>query len=433
LVRVALGIAVVVVFGILWRRKVREVPLRWRRAADAVEVAALVGLMGVVAILAYRNVVTPSAWDFPVFYTVARNAVEGLSFYDPGALLPTFEEIQRTANVPPDWLTDGFGFWYAPQTALVLAPVGVSSYTTGLILQYLIQGALFVVAIVVMHRAFPLRSGLMGLVEMALLFLAFGPVIQAFALAQIVFGALMCLAVVYVTVEDRPFVAGVLLGIGAVFKHLLVIPAVLLVVMGKARSTFGALVAIAASSVAAAVVFGPGVFSEFVTFGPRDRPPEIALDPVIVSLNGFLRRLADAVPADGGAMAAIMYPPYILAAAVLTGSTMWLVWRGRRDPDMALLSLSLITLLMLLVYPNTLFNTLPLMIPALVVLVSLAERLPSPPGVSVAVVTFTYALTVTDAVPGLIAMMLVWTYLAWCVARSVHASKTPLSSQVAAP
>lgn len=433
MVRLALAIAVVVVFGILWRRKVREFPPRLRSAADAIEILAFIGLAGVIAILAYRNVVTPSPWDFPVFYTVARNAVEGLSFYDPGVLLPTFEEIQRTAGVPPDWLGDGFGFWYAPQTALVLAPVGVSSYTSGLILQYLIQGGLFVLAIAVMHRTFPLHPGAMGLVEMAVLFLAFGPVIQAFALAQIVFGALVCLALAYATVVDRPFAAGVLLGVGAVFKHLLVIPAVLLMVMGKARSTLGALVAITASSVAAAVVFGPGVFSEFVTFGPRDRPPEIALDPVIVSLNGFMRRLLDAVPADDGALAAIMYPPYIVVAAALTGGTVWLAWRGRRDADTALLSFSLISLLMLLVYPNTLYNTLPLMIPALVVIVSLVGRLPFAPGVSVAVVTGAYALTVTDAVPGIITMILVWTYLAVCVARSADTSRTTPPSQVVAP
>ncbi|HSJ71840.1 MAG TPA: glycosyltransferase family 87 protein [Acidimicrobiia bacterium] len=433
MVRLALAIAVVVVFGILWRRKVRELPPRLRSAADVVEVVALVGLVGVVAVLAYRNVVTPSPWDFPVFYTVGRNAVEGLSFYDPVALLPTFEEIQRTAGVPADWLGDGFGFWYAPQTALVLAPVGVSSYTTGLVLQYLIQGALFVVTIVVVHSAFPLRPGVMGLVEMGVLFFAFGPVIQAFALAQIVFGALLFLALAYTTVVDRPFIAGVLLGVGAVFKHLLVIPAVLLMIMGKARATLGALVAIAASSVVAAAVFGPGVFSEFVTFGPRDRPPEIALDPVIVSLNGFLRRLLDAVPTDGGAVASIMYPPYIVAAALLTGGTAWLVWRGRRDAGTTLLSFSLITLLMLLVYPNTLFNTLPLMIPAMVVLVSMADRLAFPPSVTVAVVTCVYVLTVTDAVPGIVAMILMWTYLALCVARSTDTASTTLAPQVATP
>ncbi len=111
-----LPVGVFVVVGvILWRRKAAEVPLRWRRLFDAGEIGVVVVATLYVLYVASRAVLHPIAWDFPVFYTVARNAATGLSFYDPTDLLATFVVIQEQAGVPDDWLAE-FGFWYAPPT-----------------------------------------------------------------------------------------------------------------------------------------------------------------------------------------------------------------------------------------------------------------------------------------------------------------------------
>ena len=148
----------------------------------------------------------------------------------------------------------------------------------------------------------------MGLVEMGIVCLAFRPVVEAFTIAQIVFGALFFLVLAFVALPGRPGVAGVYLGVGALFKHLLVIPAGLMLVLGKVRVVAGTLASLAVAGVAAAVVFGTGS-TRFVTFGPSDRPPSIVLDSQIESLNGFLRKAFDAVPDSGGQSMRSCIPP----------------------------------------------------------------------------------------------------------------------------
>jgi len=403
-----------VVAGMLWRLKVARLPSRWQRWIDAAEVATLAVLVGMVAVAAYRNVTAPEAWDFPVFYTVARNAVDGVSFYDPAELLPTFTFIQEQAAVPADWLQE-FGFWYAPPTALILAPLGVSDFTTGLVIQYVVQGAFFAAAILLLHRFYPLRTGLMGLVEMTLLGMLFRPVLSAFQLAQIVFGALFFLVVGLWAARDHPWLAGISLGVGALFKHLLLIPAGLVLAMRKWRITLGALGAVAVTAVLAGIAFGFDVYTEFTTFGPGDRPPELALDSVIESLNGTLRRAFDSVPPGPGAIDAVLYPPYLVIAAVLTIVTVVVAWRARRGPLSTELTFSLIIVLSLIVYPNTLYNTLPLLIPPLVVLLFAIDELPFSRPVTVAVVAIQYGIVASFAIPAFLALAVTWAYLAVCV------------------
>jgi hypothetical protein len=418
MIRAALVLALVGVLMVLWRRTVNEVPSRWQRSADVVEVLVLGGLILIAGLLAIRNLMDPYAWDFPVFYTVAHNVIDGVSFYDPAALLPTFEEIQRTADVPADWLTDGFGFWYAPPTALILAPVGAFGYTEALGLQFVIQGAMLVVSVILLHRVLPLRGGAMGLVEMGVLIMAFRPVIEAFVIGQIVFGALLAIVVALTTIRDRPVVAGVALGIGALFKHLLVIPAVLVLAMGRARTTVAAGITMLGAAAIAAVVFGISVYEEFATFGPSDRPPSIALDSVIQSLNGVMRRTFDAVPASAGALDATMYPPYLVVGGLLTLVTLAIVWRVRDLPETTLLAFSFIVTLSLIVYPNTLYNTLALVLPAIIVIVVSSKTTSIPGPITLAVVMSTYLVVVSWVVPGFLVLVIVWTYLAVVLGRT---------------
>lgn len=411
--------ASLLVGGILWRRKVAELPDRWRRLADNVEIALLACLALYVLVRTYGNAVNPAPWDFPVFYTVAVSAAEGLSFYDPNSLLATFTEIQRQWNVPADWLVE-VGFWYAPPTALYLAPLGFLSYPGALITNDLVQVAFFGTSIVLLHRYFPLREGPIGLVEMALLGLLFRPILSAFRLSQIVFGALFCLVLATGTVEGRRWVGGLALGVGALFKHLLLIPAALAIALRRWRMALAALAGLLATMFAAGLVFGFDVYRGFVTNGPGDRSPELALDPVIQSLNGALRRFFDAVPTAPGALDAILYPPYLIAAGVFTVVTL-LIARRVEGTDWGIVpGFALISLLSLLVYPNTLFNTLPLMLPALIVLVHSGDRLGVPSRVQVLAVVAVYGAVGLHSRLGFAALVFAWAFLAVSIVRKLR-------------
>ncbi len=223
----------------------------------------------------------------------------------------------------------------------------------------------------------------------------------------------------------RPGVAGVYLGVGALFKHLLVIPAALMLVLGKVRVVAGTLASLAVAAVAAAVVFGTGVYREFVTFGPSDRPPSIALDSEIESLNGFLRRAFDAVPDSGGAIDAILYPPYLVIAAGLTVVTAAAIWYRRDRVHATVLGFAAFTVLALIVYPNTLYNTLPLILPVLVLVLFLADDLAMPPVAVVAMVASAYALVVTRATPGIIMLVVVWGFVLFTLVRLPVVDESP--------
>lgn len=422
----ALGVSGAIL-AILWRTKVREFPGAWRRRADATELLVLSVLIAVVVVGAYRNLTTPSAWDFPGFYTVARNASNGLSFYSPEALVQTFTQIQQEANVPADWLAES-GFWYAPPTALILVPLGTFGYSMALVLHYLVQGALFAGSVVLLHRFYPLRRGAMGLVEMAILALAFRPVISALGLAQIVFGALFLTVVAMWLSRNHPWLAGLSLGAGALFKHLLLIPAVLSPALRKSRIAAGALVTSVAAGALAGWVFGFGVYREFITFGPGDRSPELSLDPVIQSLNGVLRRAFDAVPSDSGPIGSILYPPYLIIAGLLTAVTILIAWKARCRTEDTTLVFAFLTVLSLIVYPNTLYNTLPLVIPVFVVLLHRIDDLPVPrPGVVVFVAAL-YGAVAGIREGAFVSLMLTWLFLAACLVTMARRSPSPAVS-----
>lgn len=418
-VQAGLGALVFALVGaMLWRRKVGELPSRWQRVSDLVEVGVLVLMVGVVVTRTLRNAGSPVPWDFPYFYTVARNAVEGISFYDPETLVASFVEVQRVWDVPSDWLVE-VGFWYAPTTVLYLAPLGFLGYPAALVTNDLVQAAFLVGSILLLHRSFPLRPGRMGLVDMALLGMLSRPVISAFALSQIVFGALFCLVVATTSVTGRRWAGGVALGVGALFKHLLIIPAVLALALRNWRMTAAALASLLATGLLAGLVFGFDVYREFLAHGPSGRSPELALDPVIQSLNGVMRQLFGAVPAGPGAWNAILYPPYLVVAAILTLSTLFICWRASREPRLLVPCFALVSLLSLIVYPNTLFNTLPLMIPALVVILHNIESLSVSPRVAVVVVAGIYGATATHSRFGFAALMIAWIFLAATLARSL--------------
>jgi hypothetical protein len=407
-----LGLVGVVVF-MLWRRIVAEVPQSWIRLADVAEIGALTLVTAYVGHQALGNITDPHAWDFPVFYVVGRNAWEGISFYNPAVLLESFAQLEAAAGVPNEWVGE-IGFWYAPPTAIVLAPFGATGFTTSLIAQYIVQGVLLAASVAILHRVFPLRKGAMGLVEMAMLFMLFRPTIEAFRIAQIVFGAVLFTAIALVTVRRSPWIAGLSLGFGSLFKHLLIIPAVLTLALRRWRVLAGTILAVVGAGVLAGLLFGFDTYREFVTFGPSDRPPELALDPVIESLNAVLRRAFDAVPATSGAMESILYLPYLALGALFTGVTVIVAWVANRRGRVEL-GFGLILVLSLVVYPNTLYNTLPLLVPVTVMLVVRARSLPFDPRVTLAVIGIQYAVVATQVVPAFYALVLTWVYLVVCL------------------
>ncbi len=386
------ALSLLLVGGVLARcRYEARLSRRARGFADAAVWIALIALAGLTAFDAAANVKWYRTWDFPSFYGVARATVRGLAFYDPQVLMGVQRELTQTAGVPDEWLKEG-GYWYLPPSVFLLWPLGLFGFRTALMIHYAVQAAFLAGSAWLLHRSLPIGRGPVGLAMMLLLMLLFRPVQSTVTLAQIVFGCLFFLLLSERLLERSGAASGASLAVGFLYKHVLMIPAILMIASRDRRSRVAgvsALVAIAAAMVASALVFGRNVFGAFVANGPGARSPELAVDPVVQSLLALLHRALGDTP-RGSLLAIISYPPYLLVAGALTIVTLALLLRSpapaRRE------RLWLLTSLAVLCYPNTLFSTLALLFPVVIGVCWTALRRGNRFGLALGFVTIVYAV-----------------------------------------
>jgi hypothetical protein len=423
-----LGVAgsVVLAVAILarWRYQARW-SARARAAANAALWAALLVVGALTAVDALANIKWPKPWDFPSFYSVALAAARGLPFYDRQVLTTIQQELARTSGVPSDWLNE-VGYWYLPPSVFILWPLGWLSFKAALALHYAVQAAFLAGSAWLIQRAMRIDNRPSGWASTLLLMLLFRPVQSTISLAQIVFGCLFFLLLSEELLERSGVVAGVSLAAGFFFKHLLVIPAGLMAVSRDRRARlagWSALVTVAVALLASMAVLGRGIFSAYAANGPGARSPELTVDPVVQSLLAMLYRALGVMP-HGSLLGIIAFPPFLIAAAILTLATLVLAWRSpdseRRLRGWLLLCLAL------LCYPNTLFNTLALLFPVILAIhvTLLARGRPFAWGAGLVAVSYTVA--------GLLPKQTGWiTLLCWGACAMLLASARRASVPVA--
>ena len=363
-----LGLAggLVAVCGVLARcRYDARLGARARRLADLLIVATLVAVGGVTALDAVSNIRWPRPWDFPSFYVPARAAAEGRAFYDPAVLTEVQREVARSAPVPAEWLHE-VGYWYLPPSMLLVLPLGFLGFRAALALHYMIQGIFLVGAALLIHRATPLLPGRGGFAALLLVVLLFPPVQSSWMLAQIVPGALFFLALAIHRLGRSSVGPGLSLAAGFFAKHVLLIPAALMIVSRDRRMRVAGLVAvggIAVALIASPLVFGAGIVHAWAANGPGARSPELAVDPVVQSLLALLYRGLGATP-RGSLLHIILFPPFLAVAGLMTLATLAILARRAAAPPAQ--HLWLLASLALACYPNTLFSTLALLLPVIV-------------------------------------------------------------------
>ena len=114
-----------------------------------------------------------------------------------------------------------------------------------------------------------------------------------------------------------------------------------------------------------------------------------------------------------------------MIAAGLTVVTAAAIWYRRDRVHATVLGFAAFTVLVLIVYPNTLYNTLPLILPVLVLVLFLADDLAMPPVAVVAMVASAYALVVTRATPGIIMLVVVWGFVLFTLVRLPVVDESP--------
>ncbi len=389
------------------------------------------------AVLAMQaaNIVNPKPWDYPPLYLAARAAAEGRSLYAPQSLLASHAELADQIEFPSVYLDTVVTPFnpYPPVTSLFTAPLGMLGYRLSLAIHCAFQ-ALFFVGAVFLLRSITVRLGAaVGVTESFVLTLAFAPVLSAFGLAQNVFGALFFVALWLVLAERRPLAAGVALGAAFPFKPVVLIVGALSAFAVTRRSAAAFVGVVTALLGLAALVFGPSAFAEYARWGTAV-PFHHYVEPVAQSLLAVVYRLTDFVPAARIDPNHAFHPPFLVAAVTIAMTTLLILLRAGSDEASRQLKRVLAVLLALLVYPGSLFNTLPLMLPVFFVMLGLSERLPIHKAWVVAFIFVEYALVairVDDSWwfhGGFPAMLLAWIVVAGLLLRlrDVGESSSPV-------
>lgn len=358
-------VAGMLVFGLLWRADA-DARLRGRVRAwsDLAIICLTLGAMLLTAVDAIAAVKWYRSWDFPSFYTVAYAAVHGQTFYDPQVLAQVQGELQRAQGVPSEWLKE-VGYWYLPPSLFYILPLGFFAYRAAMLVHFAVQGVLLLGSALLLHRIRPLARGGIGLAMMVLLLLLFRPVQATVFFAQIVFGALFFLVLAERSMVRSAVATGLSLALGFFYKHLLLIPGLLLLASPRRRHVGAGLVMLAGIGVALALsvlAFGGDVFRLYAANGPGARSEELAVDPVVQSLLALLYRALGVTP-HGSLLQIILFKPFLVVAgamALLTVAALWLRGRNAERESFWLISALAITC-----YPHTLLSTLALIFPAM--------------------------------------------------------------------
>ncbi len=405
---------VALVLVLAWARFGTRLSPRARRGADLALVAATLASTGLAAVDALENVRYPRPWDFPSFYAVADAAAHGRSFYDPGVLADVQARLTRTQHVPGEW-TKELGYWYLPPSVFLIWPLGWFGFRQALVLQYLTQGLFLLGSAWLLARRLPLGGGARGFAAVMLVLTLFLPVQSTLELAQIVFGCLFCLLAAEALMDRAPVVAGLCLAVGIYYKHLLMIPALVLLVGRDRRARIAGASAVAGAVAALAVslvVLGRGILSEWATQGVGTRQAVLAIDPVVQSLMALLYRALHVTP-HGSLIHVILWPPFAACGAALALATLVALWRAEPTPRARRLGFWLVAALAVLCYPNTLISTLALVAP--IALVAYADVLEGggPWVAALAVPLVTWALAGLLPRESGWAALLLWSVLWW--------------------
>jgi hypothetical protein len=156
--------------------------------------------------------------------------------------------------------------------------------------------------------------------------------------------------------------AGVWLALAVVVKPIAAVLGLVLLSHRHGRALLMAAGVLLIVSLAAAVVFGPNAFTQFITNGPTTRQPNwVYSEQVNQSLLAFILRTQGGPPTTGSP---IMQPVFLVLSALMSLLSAWLIWRLPRTQGAWAIAIALS--LGLLIYPATLNHYSMLLVPPLV-------------------------------------------------------------------
>jgi hypothetical protein len=368
---------------------------RLRRAYVAFLLLVVTAFGGLDAVRTWHNVVEPPEWDLQAFWIINRVAVMGENFYDARVVHRIAAPLQRAD--PPLSATAEFsvevldaGFKYPPQAMLWMAPFGWPDLRAATIWWYALLTAALLGSVIMLRRVFFPAGGRLELGVVAALVLLLRSTYTTFAFGQTGVLLLLILALLWRD-RDRPM-AGVWLAAGVLVKPLFAFFVAYPVLRRNWRAAGAFALTLLALTLLTLGVFGREVFVSYFTTDPTQRAPDwLYTEAENQSLLSTLLRLAHYDFARGSPLT---YPPFVVAAAVIVGVTLWLLRRKGREAGA--LGLAAAVPAALLVYPHSLDHYAVLLLVPMLYLWTHREALRLGETFVVTVITVTYALVRYD-------------------------------------
>jgi Glycosyltransferase family 87 len=331
----------------------------------------VVALALVVAVLGGRFVVRTvqtarlgDVRDFAILYTGAHLYRAGVSFYDPGMdrvegvnrNVALIEEARRLGTLHAhDGLVHIHAFSYPPFTVLPFVPFTFLAWRHAVAVWMALSLVLVVTALVAIARA--ARLSLTGTLTLAAIFLASEPLENSMGLGQINQLVLALLAVfVWGCVSGRDIVGGVALGMATALRFH---PALFIGWLAWRCRWRACLVAsgtaLACTVLATATVGWPATLEYFMRVAPQYGYATVSGQLGNLSLTGWTVATGHGL-LGASTLAAWRVVGVLLACATLAGAALILRPWGPITPARLVPELGFVTLVLLLVTPNTTIN-----------------------------------------------------------------------------
>jgi hypothetical protein len=304
------------------------------------------------------NISVKPEWDLKWFWLHGRAAALGMNFYQPELV----HNLAAQYAPNTDLFMSQLYFWYPPPTMLLMLPLGWFEMETAFLWWQIVQLVLLVVDVAFLWKLFLPETGRIGLLFAAALIVALHPTIDTIYAGQTNF-LLLLLLLLFWRDRHRPR-AGLWLTI-AVFVKPFVAVMLLWVVLRRQWKTLGMmLISGLVAALISMLVFGTATFFSFFTANPITNLSRYMYTmPFNQSLLATLLR---ATQADVNAITPFLYPPFLIAALVLTGITALCVYRVESNRDEW--ALAAVLVLGILIYPHVLrYYAVLLMLPVLLV------------------------------------------------------------------
>lgn len=332
-----------VVAALLWGFQ-REWPggsRRWLLAVGAAAVA-LVGVLAVVYVTA-KGIVSPPEWDFLCYWVYGQAMALGGSPFDPVLL----REVAAPLDVSDEFRRELYCM-YPPPSTVQFWPLGWLRPQVAAALWYSIQWLAAGSVAALVWRLLDERRRWTGLLVACALIFSLHSTISTFRFGQT--NLLIVLAALAATLSAKPMRRGLWIGLATVVKPIGAILALDLLLKRDWKGLVGVSIPLALATLIFLALQGWQGLEQYRNKPrlPDDVQATFFTESTNQSLLATLLRATETAPGPRP----ILFPPFVVAAGLLTAITLVVVARLPRE--LSHLGIGCVLALALLVYPGTL-------------------------------------------------------------------------------